>query len=187
MWYTFCAKPMILIDRIVTLRCRSPCGERGLKWKLCGVPRRAVASLPVRGAWIEIFPLTTRLSRSTGRSPCGERGLKSWWGASYGMGRISRSPCGERGLKSQLEVCRWIKSPSLPVRGAWIEIITAQLINEALHRRSPCGERGLKLFADCAPNAAESRSPCGERGLKCDIWHAVYDNPAVAPRAGSVD
>lgn len=34
MWYTFCAKPMILIDRIVTLRSRSPCGERGLKYAL---------------------------------------------------------------------------------------------------------------------------------------------------------
>ena len=46
---------MILIDRIVTLRSRSPCGERGLKW----IGRQPfslahLVSLPVRGAWIEI-------------------------------------------------------------------------------------------------------------------------------------
>ena len=29
---------------------RSPCGERGLKWKLCGVPRRAVAVAPRAGS-----------------------------------------------------------------------------------------------------------------------------------------
>ena len=67
---------MILIDRIVTLRSRSPCGERGLKCKIdyiihtlksrspCGerglkfcfhdFTHRPVRSLPVRGAWIEI-------------------------------------------------------------------------------------------------------------------------------------
>ena len=45
---------MILIDRIVTLRSRSPCGERGLKyfWHINGV--YGLPSLPVRGAWIEI-------------------------------------------------------------------------------------------------------------------------------------
>ena len=46
---------MILIDRIVTLRSRSPCGERGLKLDcyLCDIG--AFWSLPVRGAWIEIL------------------------------------------------------------------------------------------------------------------------------------
>ena len=46
---------MILIDRIVTLRCRSPCGERGLKCFGCHCfLRRVLRSLPVRGAWIEM-------------------------------------------------------------------------------------------------------------------------------------
>ena len=38
----------------VSTKCRSPCGERGLK---CAAPRRNVnkgVSLPVRGAWVEI-------------------------------------------------------------------------------------------------------------------------------------
>ena len=33
---------------------RSPCGERGLKWFMNRVLVNAFASLPVRGAWIEI-------------------------------------------------------------------------------------------------------------------------------------
>lgn len=54
LWYTFCAKPLILVDRIVALRCRSPCGERGLKFAIA----------------------TIHVSQPLGRSPHGERGLK---------------------------------------------------------------------------------------------------------------
>ena len=46
---------MILIDRIVTLRSRSPCGERGLKSYHLVLEDRPLVSLPVRGAWIEMF------------------------------------------------------------------------------------------------------------------------------------
>ena len=78
--------------------CRSPCGERGLKWKLrkiwlvlasrspCGerglkfILLRAVeqvfSSLPMRGAWIEIYFNHKMSMIQPGRSPCGERGLK---------------------------------------------------------------------------------------------------------------
>ena len=35
-------------------RRRSPCGERGLKYKLCNCYIIIYASLPVRGAWIEM-------------------------------------------------------------------------------------------------------------------------------------
>ena len=52
---------MILIDRIVTLRCRSPCGERGLKSAEVHETRNAEQSLPVRGAWIEMYTLTGRM------------------------------------------------------------------------------------------------------------------------------
>ena len=45
---------MILIDRIVTLRSRSPCGERGLKLEHELHNGNADESLPVRGAWIEM-------------------------------------------------------------------------------------------------------------------------------------
>ena len=55
---------------------------------------------------------------------------------------------------------------SLPVRGAWIEI--AYLSRSALMSlsRSPCGERGLKYPRGGCLGAITGRSPCGERGLK---------------------
>ena len=56
--------------------CRSPCGERGLKY----ASLQFVDSVPQR------------------RSPCGERGLKSR-PALVRRGDLRRSPCGERGLK----------------------------------------------------------------------------------------
>ena len=34
---------------------RSPCGERGLKFRVCEVELRRFASLPLWGAWIEIY------------------------------------------------------------------------------------------------------------------------------------
>ena len=90
---------MILIDRIVTLRSRSPCGERGLKY----VMQKLTCDAAI------------------GRSPCGERGLKYPW----------------RSAALRADV-------SLPVRGAWIEIVVQGLLALPHVRRSPCGERGLK-------------------------------------------
>ena len=55
---------------------------------------------------------------------------------------------------------------SLPVRGAWIEILTW----------------GAKKYA-----SEDGRSPCGERGLKCSAVKPAFANVKVAPRAGSVD
>ena len=123
--------------------CRSPCGERGLKSPHQGGTFSSAASLPVRGAWIEICPPALhvrplrslpvrgawieigsrdRLNVQTGRSPCGERGLKYSLPAGV-VHRDCRSPCGERGLKYP---------PPSPA--------------SATSRRSPCGERGLKLI-----------------------------------------
>ena len=67
---------MILIDRIVTLRSRSPCGERGLKCVRCKIQFYTEKSLPVRGAWIEIAAVDKAKTVFSRRSPCGERGLK---------------------------------------------------------------------------------------------------------------
>ena len=39
----------------VNLARRSPCGERGLKWLPWPSADSQAVSLPVRGAWIEIF------------------------------------------------------------------------------------------------------------------------------------
>ena len=44
--------------------CRSPCGERGLKYRLMCYHFRRRKSLPVRGAWIEIYSLYALLMSS---------------------------------------------------------------------------------------------------------------------------
>ena len=102
---------------------RSPCGERGLKCftRLPGFSAPSM-SLPVRGAWIEMQMQLGRAAALAGRSPCGERGLK-YPPLAIPKTQRCRSPCGERGLK-----CKEMKAlidlmESLPVRGAWIEII----------------------------------------------------------------
>ena len=55
---------------------RSPCGERGLKLSSRELQTITVASLPVRGAWIEIAKGNRLSDGHACRSPCGERGLK---------------------------------------------------------------------------------------------------------------
>ena len=79
-------------------------------------------SLPMRGAWIEIYIVRAEILIPHGRSPCGERGLK-----------YIRKHFVADGVKS------------LPMRGAWIEI-TGSFGQYGAARRSPCGERGLKFF-----------------------------------------
>ena len=59
---------------------------------------------------------------SASRSPCGERGLK-YLQLNHCDVKPGRSPCGERGLKYTLQGRLEESAPSLPVRGAWIEIL----------------------------------------------------------------
>ena len=87
---------------------------------------KPAASLPVRGAWVEIW---VHSQLSSGGSGC-------------------RSPCGERGLKFSVATTALVGLASLPVRGAWVEIVSTSNANGAPSRRSPCGERGLKLRGD---------------------------------------
>ena len=58
----------------------------------------------MQGAWIEIGKVLTKISGCDSRSPCRERGLKSLPSAPIRTAR-----------------------PSLPVQGAWIEIIAYYL------------------------------------------------------------
>ena len=101
---------------------RSPCGERGLKSVKVFRLFRSTWSLPVRGAWIEIFMRMKPENYTRCRSPCGERGLKWLHFRDLRVALLSRSPCGERGLKFPSEYGQFPPAPSLPVRGAWIEI-----------------------------------------------------------------
>ena len=61
---------------MMSLNSRSPRGERGLKFVGARVGMTITASLPSRGAWIEISVFWNS-ARKEGRSPRGERGLKS--------------------------------------------------------------------------------------------------------------
>ena len=56
--------------------CRSPCGERGLKFDFLQLFQHVRMSLPLRGAWIEIWVDPDKRTARVSRSPCGERGLK---------------------------------------------------------------------------------------------------------------
>ena len=58
-----------------------------------------------------------------------------------------RSPCGERGLKFTWTDGAPFRAGSLPVRGAWIEMLSSKRISASQYGRSPCGERGLKCPA----------------------------------------
>ena len=79
-------------------RRRSPQGERGLKCPKSYEFFTTSLSLPTGGAWIEIMVGAVRSAGTNGRSPQGERGLKLLPGK-YLLGQTGRSPQGERGLK----------------------------------------------------------------------------------------
>ena len=66
---------MLWVSTGMRVASRSPCGERGLKYTFAEWKNHGYMSLPVRGAWIEIFAALPQ-SISVSRSPCGERGLK---------------------------------------------------------------------------------------------------------------
>ena len=144
----------------------------------------------------------------TRRSPSGERGLKYGDDDSEEHADDRRSPSGERGLKCVDPVRAVLRSLSLPIRGAWIEIRfkRGKIIRDG---RSPSGERGLKSLGlrdgknlpsslpirgawiemptRSANGYQPGRSPSGERGLKSLVHlfqHAVAE---VAPHPGSVD
>ena len=78
------------------------------------------ASLPPRGAWIEIIVFLLVILPSLSL-PHGERGLKLLWEPKLHHGS-RRSPHGERGLKCHEKTHCKSTHKSLPPRGAWIEI-----------------------------------------------------------------
>ena len=125
--------------------CRSPHGERGLKFSVS---------------------LAYQL-QDGGRSPHGERGLKL--PSRYIIVSRRRSLSSRR---AWIEICVCSiaaknKIMSLSSRRAWIEITSAYLFCKNNKSRSPHGERGLKFCVSrCYPHDTIGRSPHGERGLK---------------------
>ena len=77
--------------------------------------------------------------------------------------------------------------PSLPVQGAWIEIRGVSASHPSLWSLPVQG-----AWIEMAPVGvrwlrALSRSPCRERGLKSEQEDPMKQKTRVAPRAGSVD
>ena len=122
--------------------CRSPQGERGLKCRSIRFALDVLASLPARGAWIEIFWACP--NRPTPPSlPARGAWIEIAISPATTHARRRRSPQGERGLKFEYFPMVDRMEESLPARGAWIEIeVKATRANST--RRSPQGERGLK-------------------------------------------
>ena len=145
---------------------RSPHGEHGLKCCRTRQGNEPAASLPARGAWIEIRRLYRHLRRVVRSLPA--RGawieIGSCW--RWLAWRSGRSPHGEHGLKFKWSEYDIPAEKSLPARGAWIEIYLSWPVRGASGRRSPHGERGLKYAALCGAGAGPRRSPHGEHGLK---------------------
>src|SRR5699024_4772094 len=79
-------------------------------------------SLPVLGAWIEILTSFISDTPRGSRSLYWERGLK-FSHVSVATFNVSRSLYWERGLKLLNLLVNWKKILSLPVLGAWIEIL----------------------------------------------------------------
>lgn len=92
------------------------------------------------GVWIEIHYRPLYYEFSWVAPPHGERGLKYPNIRIYDKLRLSRSPHGERGLKSVTWYLATNTGQSLPMRGAWIEIVFRRLqdigVNVAPHAGS---------------------------------------------------
>ena len=100
------------------------------------------------------------------RSPHGERGLKFVDDPGMCPAGYRRSPHGERGLKSHRREAPLQSGPSLPARGAWIEIIILQSVQ-----------------IDDTPSLPARGAWIEIRAFSCSVQQT--DN--VAPRTGSVD
>ncbi len=102
--------------------CRSPHGERGLKFDDALTTHDVVSSLPARGAWIEMtrtLVISALLVRR--RSPHGERGLKSHMDIISQVPAAVAPPRVERGLKSQCKQEVGSIVVSLRACAAWVE------------------------------------------------------------------
>ena len=121
------------------------------------VKKEMKASLPVRGAWVEI-----------------EAEIE------YCQNDVMSLPVRGAWVEIQDEKGHIDITMSLPVRGAWVEI--PKPFTDCIKRycRSPCGERGLKSYITNGRAFSERRSPCGERGLKSQPSPLFLHNRSVS-------
>ena len=130
-----------------------------------------VASLPTRGAWIEISLKRLKTNMLACRSPHGERGLKFHQVDGHAAYH-SRSPHGERGLKSSLTAWKHRKTGSLPTRGAWIEIFYQSKSREARRTSLPTRGAWIEIFSQSKSREAR-RTSLPTRGAWIEIINLI--------------
>ena len=62
---------------------------------------------------------------------------------------------------------------SLPVRGAWIEIVGVYCARTMRKGSLPVRGAWIEIVGLSAPSGVWRRSPCGERGLKFSMSNAI--------------
>ena len=165
-------KPEYRQHLLKCLQRRSLWGEHGLKFMLGTGLQVSGASLPVRGAWIEMRECAIEMILNECRSLWGERGLKCR-PVLQSFHRTRVAPCEgsvdwnligytpKRSIFVSLPVRgAWIEigrsnhdhrySGSLPVRGAWIEVVRWLMLLPVLDRsqRGKCGLEGWSQLGD---------------------------------------
>ena len=76
---------------------------------------------------------------------------------------------------------------SLPVWGAWVEMVFLQVGGGGRIPSLPVWGAWVEIpYRERISRAAFCRSPCGERGLKSALPSWTHSAIAVAPRVGSV-
>ena len=148
---------------LAACRGRSPHGERGLKSRTHARAGHAGASLPSRGAWIEIWKILLSTVQSESSLPSRGAWIEILATELAHSPFLRRSPHGERGLKSFSCSAR-MRYPS---------------------RRSPHGERGLKYLRGNCRRPRMGRSPHGERGLKSPLQSGIRSMSMSLPSRGA--
>ena len=96
-----------------------------------------------------------------------------------------RSPCRERGLKSRLLMNNIRYKMSLPVQGAWIEIINWEILGK---RTWSLPVQGAWIEMRIYPRKrlkTACRSPCRERGLKLLLLQSALPPRMSLPVQGA--
>ena len=107
-----------------------------MKYYIVDATELEALSLPVRGAWIEMYEVEANCKGDNTSLP-----VRGAW------------------IEMILPVsCRFFPV-SLPVRGAWIEITASAFSSAVTTGRSPCGERGLKSVWQLASAIVRSVAP----------------------------
>ena len=121
-------------------------------------------SLPLRGAWIEIWEAANH------RKIGGSLPLRGAW------------------IEIEMKIYKILLLLSLPLRGAWIEMDYINISTPKGGRRSPYGERGLKYMIKGLSIGLGGRSPYGERGLKSlHRCENTYDHRSLPLRGAWIE